>query len=412
MHWRHAIRRAFDGVGTAFVTLLATALAPRRRSVRRSLWAGTPIISAATNARAERQLGVDARTLVYGTYFVTSDFDHDLSPWMKWPVVRSIVPYVVLLWAAFRFDRFHFFCDRGLLPSPDGRSIHRGELRLLRRIGREVWCWTYGADVRTREKTLSLGEPNACSECTDPGLHCVCDDTRGAANVREIVRHANGLLAMGDMQEYTPGSRNDLFFWPVDVHGPRAARYEPRFPEPATTAPLRVVHAPNHRHFKGTRYLVDAVERLRSEGIDVDLVLVEGLPNDEALAVYRSADVVFDQCLIGFHGYFALEAMAMGKPVLCYIRDPERYLIDPENCPIVNVRPETIAETLRSLANDRPRLQRLGRRGRDYVETNYSLAAFAERLRRLYSGETTDERDRRGDRGQRIHRPLADRPAA
>ncbi len=84
---------------------------------------------------------------------------------------------------------------------------------------------------------------------------------------------------------------------------------------------ITVVHAPNHRHYKGTRYLEDAVERCRGRGCGIELVLVEGLRNDEARKVYERADVIADQFLIGAYAMFALEGMALGKPVLCYLRE-------------------------------------------------------------------------------------------
>ena len=37
------------------------------------------------------------------------------------PLVRGVVPYAVLAWAAVRYDRFHFYCDRGIL-TPRRRS--------------------------------------------------------------------------------------------------------------------------------------------------------------------------------------------------------------------------------------------------------------------------------------------------
>jgi hypothetical protein len=200
---------------------------------------------------------------------------------------------------------------------------------------------------------------------------------------------------MGDMQEYTPGSRNDLFFWPVDLDADGGTKYAPHYPPAAAPNaptspqnPLRIVHAPNHRHFKGTRFLIEAVEQLHREGLALELKLVERLPNDEALAIYRTADLVFDQGLIGFHGYFAIEAMALGKPVICFIRKPEAYLIDHENCPIINARPETLAGAIRQLALDRGRLRELGHAGRRYVEKYFSLQAFAGRLRVAYDDAT------------------------
>jgi hypothetical protein len=149
--------------------------------------------------------------------------------------------------------------------------------------------------------------------------------------------------------------------------------------------PLRIVHAPNHRHFKGTGFVIEAVEQLRREGLALELTLVERLSNDEALAIYRTADLVFDQCLIGFHGYFAIEAMALGKPVMCFIRKPSEYLIDHENCPIISAQPEGLADVIRQLATDRGRLHELGLSGRRYVEKYFTLQAFADRMRVAYA---------------------------
>src|SRR5262249_20673510 len=95
-------------------------------------------------------------------------------------------------------------------------------------------------------------------------------------------------------------------------------------------------------------------------------------------------DVVFDQCLIGFHGYFALEALALGKPVMVFIRDPQRYLLYPEECPFVNSPAARLKEVLRELSQDRRRLHELGRQGRRYIEKYFTLPAFASRLERAY----------------------------
>ena len=131
--------------------------------------------------------------------------------------------------------------------------------------------------------------------------------------------------------------------------------------------------------FKGTRFLEAAVEELRRDGEIVELVMVERMSNEEALNVYRTADVIFDQCLIGSHGYFGLEAMALGKPVMCSVRKDE-YVLAPTECPAIRVLPETIAPTLRSLIRDRQALRRIGIKGRNYVEKYYSVEAFSGRL--------------------------------
>jgi hypothetical protein len=192
------------------------------------------------------------------------------------------------------------------------------------------------------------------------------------------------VFSMGDMIEYTPTSRNDLFFWPIDLAQKGGHPYHPVPPDGSSTGPLRVVHASNHRLTKGTASLIAAVEDLRAQGVPIELTLVERIPNTQALEIYRTADVVFDQCLIGFHGYFALEAMAMAKPVMCFIRKPQEYLLDPEACPIIRTHRDRLAQDLRRLAASRPELREIGLRSRQYIERNYSLQAFAGRLQSAY----------------------------
>jgi hypothetical protein len=190
---------------------------------------------------------------------------------------------------------------------------------------------------------------------------------------------------MGEMFGYTPGSVDDVFYWPLDLDAEGGERYRPAYPEPAPGQPLRIVHASNHRMFKGTRFLIEAVEQLQAEREPVELVLVERVPNTRALELYRSADVIFDQCIMGNYGFFALEGMALGKPVMCFIRHPERYVLSPDECPIINTHISTLKKDLRYLLQQRQGLPEMGRRGRAYVEKHFSLPAFARRLAAAYN---------------------------
>ena len=148
---------------------------------------------------------------------------------------------------------------------------------------------------------------------------------------------------------------------------------------------VTVAHSPNHRHYKGTRFLIAAVERLRAEGVPVELVLVEGLPNAEARRIYASADVIADQFLIGAYAQFAIEGMALGKPVLCFLNERfAPYHPEWQECPIVNASPDTLADALRTVATDAALRRRLGREGVDYVHRVHSLEAVGRDLDLVY----------------------------
>lgn len=374
------------------VCVLGFLMAPLRlikkniaRNEFRSLWTGSPIITLPLKSRSEMLLGINAKSLVYSTYYTTSDFDYNLSRWYSIPVLGKLVPFIVFLWACLFVDRLHFYCDRGLIPSLRPYRFNFLELYVYRALRIQVFFWTYGADVRSCETTKMLGEPNCCTECMSPGRACFCDERRRSKKIEALKKHSVVLFSMGDMIEYTPGSRNDLFFWPVDLNGQNTHKYKPAYPKKDRQGPLRIVHASNHRMFKGTHFLIEAVEHLKVEGFPIELVLVEKVPNEKALDIYRSADVIFDQCLIGFHGYFALEGMAMGKPVMCFIRKPEEYLLHPDKCPIINTSINTLEEDIRRLAANREQLRDIGVRGRQYIEKYFSLDAFAERLKKEYN---------------------------
>lgn len=353
-----------------------------RRTQIRSLWAGTPILTLAVLAKAERSLGVDAKSLVYKPYYLSTRFDYVLSD--KYPawLLITILPFFVLLWACWTRDRFHFFCDRGLLPQIKRFEFNPIELLIYRMCGKEVFFYTYGADVRTQKITEALGDYNCCMHCTAEGSSCVCDEKVLRRNMARISKSATAVFSMGDMIEYLPDSRKRLFYWPLDLDN--GSKYSPVYPSEHSDGSLNVVHASNHREFKGTQFIIDAVEKLKVKGRKIELKLTENVPNAEALNIYRMADVIIDQCIIGFHGYFALEAMALGKPVICYIRKPEKYLLNYEQCPILNCSPDNIEDMLCDLIENRTVLRKLGEEGRKYVERNYSVESFAGRLKDEY----------------------------
>jgi hypothetical protein len=373
---RDALLRAATALGRR-----ATARRLRRGRVR-SVWGTTPILTLPILAECDRRLGFESESLVFTTYYISRRFDRNLKPLLDRVMAHAPSLYrpffdLVFAWALVRYDFFHFFCDRGILPSLGRMGINPHEAALLRETDKRLYTYTYGADVRTRAATLALGTYNFCVDCPEPGRFCICDDDAGAANIAGIAPHANAMLAMGDMLAYVPDAR-ELHFWPLDLD-----RFEANPPRPRDNRPLRLFHAPNHAHFKGTRHLEAAVERLQAEGHAIEIVRVSGVPNEEVLRQMSTCDIVAEQFIGGFHGYTALEAMACGKPVLCYVRD-RRQLAGAEECPLIDADPDSLERVLRDCLFGRYDLAELGRRGRRYVEKHYSIDAVAARLGRLY----------------------------
>ena len=80
------------------------------------------------------------------------------------------------------------------------------------------------------------------------------------------------------------------------------------------------MHAPSAQGYKGTEYVLQAITRLEKD-YEVEFVLVHDIPHSQTKEIYQRADIIIDQLLTGTYGVFTVEAMALGKPVVCYIRE-------------------------------------------------------------------------------------------
>jgi glycosyltransferase involved in cell wall biosynthesis len=158
------------------------------------------------------------------------------------------------------------------------------------------------------------------------------------------------------------------------------ADYQPSYPETDKQVPL-VVHTPSARGIKGTDHVLKAVERVRANHT-LHFKLIYGLAREEALQSIERADIVLDQFILGDRGMAALEAMAMGKPVICYIK-PSLAALYPES-PIVNATPDTLPDVLETLVGDAQLRRELGEQGRAYMEKHYELRTITNELVRVY----------------------------
>ena len=337
------------------------------------LWGPVPIANLRNAVRADRLYGYRSESVVYRTFHPADRDAFDLVATLPMPILRQLVPYAVFLWAGLRFDVFCFYFDGGLLGET---PFWRAELPLLKLAGRRIVVWPYGGDARLPSRTrAALGRWNAYTDVA-PGQEDR-DESEVRARLEAFGRRADVVLGCADLVDDLP-RLDGVLPYPFDSSdwGPVEA------PDDGM---VRVVHAPNHPQYKGTRYLVDAVERLCSEGLPVELVLVQGVPNAEARRIYARADIVADQFLIGAYALFAIEGMALGKPVLCYLNERfARHHPEWRECPIVSATPDTLADELRRLVTDAGLRRDLGRRGPWYVRRYHSLEAVGAQLDDIY----------------------------
>jgi glycosyltransferase involved in cell wall biosynthesis len=201
-----------------------------------------------------------------------------------------------------------------------------------------------------------------------------------------VFLYADKVFALNpDLLHFLPGG-DFLRFASVD---PRQwAPAVPASAKPTEKGPFRVLHMPTNRSIKGTRYVEQACAHLRVKGVPVELVLIEGVPHSRVKDLIAQADLVVDQLLIGWYGGFAVEAMALGKPVLCYLRDEDakRFVPFHNRIPIVRTTKETLADDLRSLLRSPSRWDQIGETSRQFVEEWHDPLKIARRTIAAYHG--------------------------
>lgn len=228
------------------------------------------------------------------------------------------------------------------------RTLEMRDVSVLRRLGKGVIVTYQGDDARQGDRI----EDRVFSVAREvpSGYYTPHGDRRKRWSIDRFDRGAHSILASTpDLLEFLPPRAR---FLPAAVDFSRLDGVAEAAPK-TTAAPLSVIHAPSHRGAKGTRYVIDAIRRLADAGVPITLTLLEGLPEHEAVARYAAADVVVDQLLIGWYGVIAVEALALAKPVVCFIRDE---VLEPtpsefrNGFPIVRADPSSLEAVLRGLA--------------------------------------------------------------
>lgn len=295
---------------------------------------------------AEAMLGCDSELAVIAAPSFGARFDVDLRFSNHGPLGRQLRKSA----AAFRLIR-----DHDVINYSFGRSIvdyaypfELLDMRLAHRLGKTVVATFHGCDVRP---LLSGG----CDLCL-----AKCDVQTARRRVEAIERNADLLyVKTPDILPAVPCAR----YIPQAVSGVSTLPFLPS----AGAGLFVIVHAPSDREVKGTTDIIKAVEAVRSRGHEIELVLVENMPHLDALAVYARADLAIDQLRVGWYGVFAVEAMAMGKPVICRIDKEALALSGIDALPIINADANTLADTIERLIVDRGRLASLGEAGRRFA---------------------------------------------
>ena len=365
----------------ALVVVFEAAIAPVlvfssfvARFARRTIDVGIgpdPLINNVFHKRALERQGYTVETFVRSVWHTTTEFDvrGDLR------VRLGLIPYYLFFTVLARYRCIYIYFNGG--PLAHTRFLGALEPWLLRLARVKVVVMPYGGDVAELSRTRNLLLRHGYSRDYP---HHRFERAAIAARIDRWTTHASHVIGGCDWVDY-------LYHWDTLMVAhfsidPERWRPEARPAEPGRA--LRLLHAPNHRTLKGTEFFVKAVEQLRAEGVAVELVIMQKVPNTEIQRIMATVDVIADQLVVGWYAMFALEGMMMEKPVLCYLREDleELYvttgLVERGEIPIINCSPTTVKESILWLVNNMDKIPGIGRRSREYAIKHHSIESIGK----------------------------------
>lgn len=299
--------------------------------------------------------------------------------------------------AAFRFDIIHYnFGTTMAQPPPlqrheEGRvkrtlatilaryrsGLQHFELWLMKTLGCKIFVHYQGDDAR--QEQYQLGYSISLLQAK-PDTYTAGRDRQRRRQIALLARYAERSYAVNpDLLNALPSTARFIPYSHLDTRAVEVA-----VPQAGSSRSVVIGHAPTDRAVKGTSYVIDAVKELENQGHPVELRLVEGLGHDQAMAAYASMDILVDQLFAGWYGGLAVELMAMGKPVLAYIRDEDLVWVPPGmaiDIPVINVTTRTLQSALLDLVTtQRDSIVPLGLSSRKFVETWHDPQKIAEEI--------------------------------
>lgn len=262
---------------------------------------------------------------------------------------------------------------------------------ILRLLGKRILVVFQGGDARQGRFLRSRGGcPNDWQE--EPrGYYTWLTDTikRVRAKLWDLLAHEIYYL-------------NPDLAWVL----PKRAKYLP-YPMEVKNMELRPIdltktritfgHVVNHREPKGTRFVLDAVHKLRMSGKDFGFLFGERLSHEAAMRIYDEVDVILEQFVIGWYGLQAVEFMAKGRPVIVFINQDDYVKVVGEGHNLTDhPLPFVICDHPHDLANimswmcglSRSELREIGLKCREYVLEHHDVEKISRDLEKDYGVQT------------------------
>lgn len=285
--------------------------------------------------------------------------------------LEAFLRLCVFLYAIFRCDVFVF---------PGSGSFFKfNDLFILKLLKKKIIVVYLGSDARpaylSGKHLDDLGKP------FDP-VQVEKEIAKQARWIRTVEKYADVIV-----NHTATGQLFTRNFVRLHALGMPVKNPHEKSPSNKSANVFRIVHAPSRPLAKGSMVFKKAIEDLRTEGYEIDLIELVNVPNRVVLDELSNCDLVLDELYSDVPmAMLATEAAAYAKPVIVAGYYAEQYTIDNPSCvvpPTLYVLPTEVKEAIRKLIDDEGYRLSLGKRACEFVSKYWNTRVVAENYMRL-----------------------------
>ena len=333
-------------------------------------------------AQAEKKMGLDSTVLVDSENWLGYDYDICLHLENKNKIDNVLTKIKTFFKIRSEYDVYHFNFGSSLVDFQN-YGVHLWDLPFYQ--GKKIMTYN-GCDARQKYLTMQRVEFSACHEKKCYGGICnsgIKDKIR-SKRIKKVHQNVDHIFSLNpDLMHVLPQDKTT--FLPYTIAGwdsISALEYQ-------INNTIKIVHSPTNRVAKGSAYILSALENLQQKYKNIEIIVIENLPYEQALQKYREAHIVIDQVLIGWYGAFGVEVMKMGKPLGVFIRDEDLHFIPKDMKKdlldaVINITPYSIEKELAKYIENTELLYKKSQAAIDYVNKWHNPNYVAQIAKNAY----------------------------
>ncbi len=322
-------------------------------------------------AQGLRNKGIEAISVSYFDRFkrqIDIELDYNGNTINK--ILKHVINLIRKLYWFYKYNTFHFYYGTSLF-------YKQIDLPFYKFLGKKVIMEYLGYDVQLYRYSLEKYEVTNVKYYKTHEESLIADKKKLARLKHETPYINKQFVCAPCYLEFVP--KAEILPLAIDL-----SKYQ-FSPKINNSDEITIMHAPTSKGNKGTEFIMVALNKLINEGYKIKILLIENVSHEELKNKYKECDIFIDQILGGWYGTAAIEAMAIGRPTVCFIRKSYcKYIDYGDEIPIINAEPKTIYNVLKQILDNKDVLKDLGEKSREFVEKVHDLNKITEKLISIY----------------------------